>query len=1243
MQAFWQRVAETLRLNRLSRRWQKAARVLAVIVVFCTTYMLILPAITMEKETFCGTEDHIHTDECYMSLSAELGPDGETPDIWEATLSDIEFTQSAAENILAVARSQTGYTESELNYETDENGNIQGYTRYGQWYGNPYGNWNAMFASFCIYYGRAENADSLISSGISGMRYQWEQAGLFSEAEGRGAKTGEIIFIDTTADGEADHIGIISEVSESSLKVILGDWENSVKEVSLDNMSVVLGYGLTENLTVKEVAEEETTVEETTEEVITTEETTEEETTEKETEEETTQEVTQTQETTDNEVSDNIEEDSLLDSDENIRWQKEIEEYSSLLEGDFISSLEGLSQQEKQKVLELSYVIYNLPSYEEFITEIDRYYEADDMKGEEEYIKKIQNQMSLAYCIYQGYDDLQKYIHNSDKLFELMDLFRNMPQTYVTGTTDALTFNYINHTWNISSWDTSVITPIIVHGGSVNEKVGSAVNRYWWGVVVEYDSDKGSYYVSEVYESEGASTTSNAKILALEAETSKGFVVLVWTADNSATTAQKNAYSVIQTVAVGDIVNISMDPTTVSSNYNTSGYGTISFSEPVPEEPDPTTEDLPFTPDEPSDEQVVYPGATVTSGNEDVEISKSIDGTDIENVFDITLTVKTQTNVQTFFEDPDMAVVVVMDISNTMNSAYPSGSSTSRYDAAVSAAEDFINQYASITKGFSEIGFVAFNTHAHKILEMQPLTTTNASTLISEMKSDTEYIIDNYVSDDRTRFTNVEGGLKMGYDMLSESDNTNKYIIFLSDGFPTTYLVNNSANNTADYYEGYDPYTPSGTKGADGVFYDYVTGYYCSYGTSYSDKASIKARVMANSIKNLGADIFSIGINVDGQTIAGYERTGLSVIDRTSTTYEIGDASSTAAYQNWLKNSIGSGYYYDSTAKDDIANAFNLIFDEILALNKETKRTVWTATDPLPVLDENSNTVEFISFFNKDGEQFINEETKETYQFLEGVFEPYGEDEASHEDGIIYWDLKQSGYTEETDPNDENIKYYTYSVKYRVRLYNENSSFIENQVYETNGDAYLEYRTVTYDDKGNTDVSDKKMLYFPKPSVKGYLSEFTFTKVDGMGNPLEGAIFTLSHDDNGCQICHGDGTPVTSVSSLGPFKSASDGTVSFSNIPSGHKYILTETEAPAGYMILDKTYGVTVAYDEISFTGDWDGTTISNPAIGHILPETGGTGIYYMYIIGGLLITLSSVFLLCLYKKKKDRGRRRRC
>lgn len=1190
----------------------------------------------------CQKTPHTHTSECFSDKSSDC----ETVSDWISTFEDITITDSVPENLLAIAKTQVGYEESGKNYEYDSEGNKKGYTRYGEWYGSPYGNWNAMFISFCLNYSNMQENEVLFSSNAVTMYQHWKTQELFEEAEEHEAKVGELLFLDIDSDEIIDHVSVISEITDSELRVIIGDLNNRVEEIVIEDSEAIIGYGLTYNLKVpeEETAEiEESTPQETTEAVETT--TTDESTSVTETTVQATTENANTEETTSQEVS------------VKPTYESE-EEYSEALGDDLLSGLEDLSEEDRSLIIKMHYINSLLPALDEFYAELDRLYELEDMQAEEDYINTVHNKFAYAYCLYQCLDDLQKYFTETEKLFNLKEFFGNFPQTYVSSQTNQIGFNFINYKWysaNNGSWDDTLITPIIVHGGSVSETVNDAVNRFWWGFVVEYNSAYDYYYVDRIYSPEGNTSTSNSEILSLESET--GFVILIWSADNG-TTQQKASAAIASTVELNDRVNISMDPTTVSSGYKSSGYGTISFDvpfvEPEPDDPDtpsgtPVVEDIPVSDicdGELSDTQVKDAGGITTSAEGDVEISKSIDGTDIENVFDITLTVRTESSMQTYLADPDMAVVIVMDISNTMNTKYPAGSSTSRYDAAVVAAENFINQFAQKGQGISKLGFVAFNTHAHEILTLQTCTTANKDALISEMKSDTGAIINNYVSGDRTRFTNVEGGLKMGYDMLNATDNENKYIIFLSDGFPTTYLINNSSNNTTSFYEGYDPYTSSGTKGADGVFYDYVTEYYCSYGTSYSDKASIKARVMATNIKNAGAKIFSIGIDVGGQTIEGYDgRSGLSVIDRTSTTYEIGDASSTAAYQNWLRNSIGSGYYYDSTNQTEISAAFNSIFAEIENLNKESRETIWTTTDPLPVLGEDASVVEFINFFDKDGKAVYYVDKTEGFEYLDGEFGVGLENTAFHKNQTIYWDLKDSGYTTESSA-DGNTTYFYYKIKYRIRLYNENAHFVEYTTYNTNGDAFLEYKTITTINDETT-VSDNKSLYFEKPAVEGYYEEFAFYKQSDLGDPLEGAVFTLSHDDEACSVCHGNGKPVTSVSTLGPFTSTADGSVSFPRIPSGHIYTLKETKVPDGFVESEQIYKVTVALDELSiriyeseddtvgtlWSGDENFVFINEHYV-YLLPETGGAGTLHLTIIGYSLM-LFPVFCMVIRRKRK--------
>lgn len=51
--------------NRRRKRWQKTVSILACLVVFCTVYALILPALTAEADIYCGKEEHTHTEDCY--------------------------------------------------------------------------------------------------------------------------------------------------------------------------------------------------------------------------------------------------------------------------------------------------------------------------------------------------------------------------------------------------------------------------------------------------------------------------------------------------------------------------------------------------------------------------------------------------------------------------------------------------------------------------------------------------------------------------------------------------------------------------------------------------------------------------------------------------------------------------------------------------------------------------------------------------------------------------------------------------------------------------------------------------------------------------------------------------------------------------------------------------------------------------------------------------------------------------
>ena len=51
--------------------WKKIVQMMACVVVFCTTYALILPAITVEKKYSCGYEMHEHSEMCFEERADE--------------------------------------------------------------------------------------------------------------------------------------------------------------------------------------------------------------------------------------------------------------------------------------------------------------------------------------------------------------------------------------------------------------------------------------------------------------------------------------------------------------------------------------------------------------------------------------------------------------------------------------------------------------------------------------------------------------------------------------------------------------------------------------------------------------------------------------------------------------------------------------------------------------------------------------------------------------------------------------------------------------------------------------------------------------------------------------------------------------------------------------------------------------------------------------------------------------------
>ncbi len=197
-----------------------------------------------QGELTCTLEEHTHSLACY----ADPGADVETAEIWEQTFGDVTLTGDWRLDTLAIARSQLGYTESTRNYAVAEDGQTRmGYTRYGAWQGDPYGDWNALFAAFCLHYGGAENIPTDKDCG------SWAAAlaDAFLPAQSHEAAPGELVFFDRDGDGTADWVAIVAEVTAgeegapSGITVIAGDADDAVQQRSyaLEDPTILGYYG----------------------------------------------------------------------------------------------------------------------------------------------------------------------------------------------------------------------------------------------------------------------------------------------------------------------------------------------------------------------------------------------------------------------------------------------------------------------------------------------------------------------------------------------------------------------------------------------------------------------------------------------------------------------------------------------------------------------------------------------------------------------------------------------------------------------------------------------------------------------------------------------------------------------------------------------------------------------------------------------------------------------------------------
>ncbi len=271
------RIKSYITEHKRNKRWRIIVTVLAVVVSLTTAYILGTPAHTMTSETYCGHEEHIeHCEECYekqMVLICEIDEDEnhthtdacyeekeilvcnkeihehtlqcfsnpkadvENEKIWKESINSAKFSNNWGENIVSVAVTQLGYSESAENFLASDDGQIKGYNRYGAFCGDDYCDWGISFCQFCLKY-----------AGIPGECFEnamrsdeWveklRENGYFKD-EKYNPKVGDVVFLND--DKVKNSAGIIEKINcdkdgkTENLEIIEGNFDDTVARTTVE-------------------------------------------------------------------------------------------------------------------------------------------------------------------------------------------------------------------------------------------------------------------------------------------------------------------------------------------------------------------------------------------------------------------------------------------------------------------------------------------------------------------------------------------------------------------------------------------------------------------------------------------------------------------------------------------------------------------------------------------------------------------------------------------------------------------------------------------------------------------------------------------------------------------------------------------------------------------------------------------------------------------------------------------------
>ena len=586
---------------------------------------------------------------------------------------------------------------------------------------------------------------------------------------------------------------------------------------------------------------------------------------------------------------------------------------------------------------------------------------------------------------------------------------------------------------------------------------------------------------------------------------------------------------------------------------------------------------------------VTTPGAELGKDDVVVEMSKTIQGTDTENEFDVTLQVKTNQKVtEISTESPDAAVVLVLDVSNSMDDCvncgkeentdihkgdstttyYCNGSSgstyerhwhsygwtgrfdcrnchkkitehhkvvtteegscaySSRLEAAQTAALDFLSQFATETgdSGDRWVSIVAFGSNAKTQVTWVNVRTEKGMTAAQNAINNVQ-IGNNGVFGSDGGGTNIEGGLMLARNLLQQQRQNGVSYLY-------TVLL---TDGCPTYHVENDRSSIESISGESG-------------GGSYATPADVR-------------DVDDVIDDIQALSSLSYVYSicfGDGVFDTKL-------RSNASNNYNWEGTGVNGnttiGEWLDGISDDALNGGGDL--DSLLESFEDVISQIILAAQAWKVSDSMGDNISYV--------EYIGGSESNAYSF---------NDEAE----ILTWDILNSRPSK-TEGSKNNLT-LTYTLTYKVKLNNLEKNL--GDVIDVNKDATLKY-IVADEETGDWITSGDNALKtgtFSVPQVKSLYDNLTFTKQGSDGQPLPGAGFELA--------CDGWSETATS---------GADGTVTFSNVPSGHTYTLTETVVPEGYTGV-APIPVTVSYGTASATVDDkelnDGVLINNANTGSL-------------------------------------------